>query len=692
MNRVWCRVLLLAFFVNIANGQTFTKLAPLPTGRDLSGVWFTSPNEGWIAGDDHALYKTTDHGLTWTSMPSPGFQSEPFYDIAFLTPQIGFITGTSSDIQQDVYRTANGGASWQPVANIPFGSWYHIQFVNSTTGFMGANGALLRTTDVGVTWPLQSAYPDCPMIYGMDFIDANTGLVSGYQPSSQQDGIFKTTDGGETWTSTYNGYVNHAIYLSSSIAIACDLTNIILSTDGGDSWNSIGSIPSGVYSLAKVDGDAVVVAVSPGGDIWRTDDGGFTWSQRLVGISDLPARWVVRFLDTLNGYVVGQGGSIFGTTDGGITWAALNRGHNVEWHGIAAFSDSNVLLAGVHGYAQKTTNTGQNWEVQLLDPPTFGRDTYFSDMAMTGPDSAYIVGHWGSMFKTDDQGATWINVSSSVNPSYYANAVFFADEQNGWLAGFDYNTGPKHYIRQTSDGGLSWQPATLNVPALDIEFVGQTGFVLTTGQPLYKTSNGGSTWTSMLISTPTGMATSNMSMSWYSENVGYVAGFDGFLARTSNGGATWSRVRPSQANFVYMDVKAASPNEVWACGASQGGGNAIIIHSSDGGTTWTTWSLLGQYTVPVRLALTNSSIYAVGYPGDVYRMQLENAAGPGDLNGDQIVNLDDILCMLAAFTGDYACSDGLANADIAPCGGNGTVNLDDLLAVMRAFAGEEICP
>lgn len=64
----------------------------------------------------------------------------------------------------------------------------------------------------------------------------------------------------------------------------------------------------------------------------------------------------------------------------------------------------------------------------------------------------------------------------------------------------------------------------------------------------------------------------------------------------------------------------------------------------------------------------------------------------GDLDGDGVINIDDILCMLDAFGGNFACAGGLDGADIAPCGGNGIVNLDDILAVLAAFSGVVLCP
>lgn len=61
----------------------------------------------------------------------------------------------------------------------------------------------------------------------------------------------------------------------------------------------------------------------------------------------------------------------------------------------------------------------------------------------------------------------------------------------------------------------------------------------------------------------------------------------------------------------------------------------------------------------------------------------------GNVNcgANHVVNLDDILCVLAGFGGFAACPNG----DIHPCAGNGLINLDDILGVLGAFAGSNPC-
>jgi hypothetical protein len=62
----------------------------------------------------------------------------------------------------------------------------------------------------------------------------------------------------------------------------------------------------------------------------------------------------------------------------------------------------------------------------------------------------------------------------------------------------------------------------------------------------------------------------------------------------------------------------------------------------------------------------------------------------GDVDGNGVLNLFDIFCILEGIGGEFdTCS--FADVDIEPCGGNGTLNLFDVFAVMAAIGGEDPC-
>lgn len=620
MKRSCASPLLLGALAAMAAGQTFTKVAPLPATADLSGVAFPIQNLGFVSGTGHTLVRTRDGGLTWQPISLPGYPDGPFYAVHFVDTQVGFVSGNSADGSRDIFRTADGGETWNRVDGFPLGgSWYYIDFVDANTGFMGCNGALVRTTDRGLSWPIMSGYPDCPVIYGMDFRDATTGMVGGHHIPSNRSGLWKTTDGGRAWTLKHPSGGNDVVYLNSSTLLADDGMFILRSTDGGETWNRT---PAFLHT-GLMDMDAVtpsrVAGVSGGGDIWMSEDGGQTFNLVWMGEGDLPAMWTVKFRDALNGHVVGQGGLMYETYDGGRTWARTHRGVAREWNALAAFGDRKVVLVGHHGYIQRTEDLGRHWDIALLDPPTFERDTGFQCISNVG-DFAVAAGAWGGMFRTRDAGRTWEDLRGVLSVDYYVNGIKFVDENNGWVVGFDYTPGFKKYVQRTRGGGDTWETVDgANIPSVDVDFRGQRGWILTSSEPFWRTQDGGATWTMTFLPDNSGSPPNCADMDWVDANTGYACGWDGYVIKTTDGGATWRQLGATQYNFVYLGVETYGPNEVWICGARRGGGGAVVKRSTDGGTTWRTWNLPGQWTTPYRMVHTPLHLYAAGYNGEVWR-------------------------------------------------------------------------
>lgn len=604
----------------ITPAQTLTKIAPVPAGANWGTVAFVSPTKGFVCGTGKSFYKTHDGGLTWSSITLPGYAGEPLYNVTFIDENIGLVSGNSAVGSIDVYRTTDGGDTWTRAGFPLGGSWYHQDYVSSTVGFMGSNGALVRTTNAGATWPIRSQYPDCPVIYGMDFIDSNNGFVAGDDVQNNEYGVFRTVDGGVTWQRVFANVSNDVIYMSPSVLLAESGTSMFRSTDNGNTWAQIASgISTGLADLEKVDANTVV-GVSTGGDIWRSADGGFTWSHRYDGEGDLPGSWSVEFRTPLDGYVCGVSNLIYETHDGGLTWKRMSRGlASGEWNDLAAFTETTVSLVGHHGYVQSTEDAGRSWNVHLLDPPTFGRDTSYSAISTVGK-LGVVVGHWGGLARTLDGGKTWTNLPGRIPVDYYANDVKMVDSLNGWMVGWDYTAGPKHYTRRTVDGGLTWQPADqLNVPGWKVEVIGNNVWMQTSSEPHWRSSNGGQTFQMVQLPYNDGSSVSVMDMSFANTSLGYVCGFYGYLAKTTNGGASWTQVGHMVDNTTYLGVTSVG-DELWLCGARQGGGSAFIKRSMNQGATWQTWTLPGQYTTPYKMVRTATSLYITGYGGETWRM------------------------------------------------------------------------
>jgi photosystem II stability/assembly factor-like uncharacterized protein len=139
---------------------------------------------------------------------------------------------------------------------------YSVFFVNQTTGFAaGDSGKVLRTTNAGVNWVVNTVPNNTVNYRSIYFVNQNTGYIAGriliLQPTFIAiPKIIKTTDGGISWTSVLNdsGYTLRSInFINSNTGFAAGGLfgsgpgNLLMTTNGGVSWQ-FSSLSTG-YSI-----------------------------------------------------------------------------------------------------------------------------------------------------------------------------------------------------------------------------------------------------------------------------------------------------------------------------------------------------------------------------------------------------------------------------------------------------------
>jgi photosystem II stability/assembly factor-like uncharacterized protein len=571
--------------VGVASAQfVWVQYAPTFTD-DLYGVAFPTPTHGFVCGTRLLLKETLDGGQTWRYRSGVGMLTssvDPFYSVLFYDAQNGWITGNNNY----AFRTTDGGLNWLRMLSVPAGSWRLVDFISPTVGFIGANGACAFTNDGGQSWQLRSGYPDCPIMYGMDFRDMNLGLVAG-DHLSQGTGLYRTTDGGRTWNRRLAGIFNDVVFMESNTALAATNTGAIYrSTDAGNSWTQIApDRPNGLLRLARVN-SSTAVGISAFGDIWRSADGGFTWSKVWDGLGDLAGVWRAYFRDAQNGWVVGPKGILLASADGGLTWRVASNGVADNITDIKMVSRTLGYAVTRNAYLLRTSNGGQHWEVRHLKVTGNVFDHPEGLQAIDSVDSqfAVVAGIGGIVFKTEDGGETWQSIGYPALPGKFdIHDVRFTSRQTGWVVGVDNDLGHYRNLYRTTDGGQSWQlvvPFQSSTIYEAVDFVGNSGWVVGPPNYLLRTTDGGNSW--QQVNLPYGSVTNLFftDVGFANEQEGWMIGTLGYVLRSTDGGQSWVRQNLGTSEDLTA-LYVVSANEAWIAGSR---GN--VYHTTDGGQSW----------------------------------------------------------------------------------------------------------
>ncbi len=260
-------------------------------GKDLRSVYFTGPMVGFVAGGKYEkegyIYKTTDGGNTWENVYHTHWSVN---DIRFLDDETGYACGDSLHI----IRTSDQGETW---TNVPL-SWYpydhhivplkHISFADDTTWYFTGGryylyGINVRTTNGGYYWD--------NMVFEVElntahFRDGQHGLLGGYGI------ILMTSDGNETFTP--NDFTGDNItgmrFRDQQNGVACGYDGGIYGThDGGISWqtwmNPNSNFGNRVHFNAIEYTTRGCLAVGNDGVAYHSDDAGASWSVLDLDIS-----------------------------------------------------------------------------------------------------------------------------------------------------------------------------------------------------------------------------------------------------------------------------------------------------------------------------------------------------------------------------------------------------------------------
>lgn len=252
------------------------------------------------------------------------------------------------------YLSTNDGASWARVVGLP--NWEVTDIVEAPDGTLLASATafplgrpdpgIFRSTDGGATWTKTLANRD---------VGGLIVLPDGSILAGASGGALRSGDGGLTWTATgaYPAGAPAALSRANGSLWAGTDYGIYRSTDDGASWTLVrGGLPTTqgadpvVFSRGVAAAGGVLVAAAGNGNgVYRSADGGATWARAL----DVGYAWDL--IATADGaFWAATSRGAFQSTDGGTTWTDRSGGlPERAVYAVAEAADGRLLVGTGRG-------------------------------------------------------------------------------------------------------------------------------------------------------------------------------------------------------------------------------------------------------------------------------------------------------------------------------------------------------
>jgi len=330
-------------------------------------------------GNDGGIYKTTNGGSSWNDLTN-GMVISQIYRIGVSQTSVNTVLTGLQDNGSKLYNSGfwtdvKGGDGMECIVDYSNSNYMYATYVRGQIS-RSTNGGLSFPTDISANIPGGQPTGAWVTPYIIDPNNSAT-LYAGY------DRIWKTTDRGNTWSSA-SPVLSFSTKLRS-LAIApsnsnflytADLTNMRRTINGGTNWTSI-TLPASSNSLTYIavkDNDPNTVWITFGGytagaKVYESTNSGGSWTNISTGLPNLPVMCIVHYkvATDRNVLFVGTDLGVY-VKDGTNDWAPFNTGlPNVVVTELEVLytGGTNKLRAGTYGRGLWETNIDAALPVEL---------------------------------------------------------------------------------------------------------------------------------------------------------------------------------------------------------------------------------------------------------------------------------------------------------------------------------------
>ncbi|WP_431159365.1 WD40/YVTN/BNR-like repeat-containing protein [Winogradskyella poriferorum] len=617
---------------SLMHGPKWRNIGPFRGGRSVasSGV-INDPQTYYMGSTGGGVWKTQDAGLSWHNI-SDGF---------FKTGTVGAIAVSESDANVVVVGMGEHAAR----------------------GVMTSMGdGVYKSMDAGKTWEhlgLENTRHISDIIIHPTNPDIIYVSAQGAQYGASTDrGIYMTTDGGKNWNKVF--YINDTTGCSS---LSMDMNNprilyaamwqhrrypwymesggessgLFKSTDGGQSWEPMeNGLPEEMgkagISVSRANSEvvyAVIEAEGAKGGVYKTQDAGEKWTQVNKDRINITRSWYYMeiFADPQDENIVYVlNAPVMKSIDGGKSFSNIPVPHGDNHHLWINPNDNTNMINSNDGGANISFNSGKSWSTQKNQPTvqfyrviTDNRFPYYvyggqqdnSTVAIAsrtndggigwkdwyptaGGESAYIafdpdnpetvyggtyqgnISKWTMASQEQKSIKQYPELGLSIAPKdskyrYNWNAPIIASPHDRSTI---YHAG--NVVFKTTDGGLSWETVSPDLTKNETDKHGPGG------GPFTNEAAGGENYNTI----------TSLVESQHEEGVIYAGTDDGTLQLTKDGGKSWTNITPKgvpDGIVNSIDISEHNPAQVYITVMRYKSMDLTphIFRSSDYGNSWT---------------------------------------------------------------------------------------------------------
>ena len=617
----------------LVSGLKFRNIGPAMASGRIGDIAVNpeNPSEYYLAVASGGVWKTTNHGNTY----EPVFDNEGSYSIGCITidpnntSTIWVGTGENNNQRSvaygdGVYRSDDGGASW---TNMGLKNSEHISKIivdprNSDVVYVAAYGPLwsaggdrgvYKTTDGGKTWKqihfISENSGTCDLVMDptnpdvlYEAVHQRRRHVYTYIGGGAESGVFKTTDGGATWTQLKSGLPSSGMgrvglavspVNANYVYAICEAENgqhgFYRSTNKGATFEKRSSFETSGNYYQEIICDPKDVDKVFSMDTWlhHTEDGGTTF--KMTGETDKHVDNHCIWIDPndTRHWIVGCDGGGYETCVHAAHWEFKQNLPITQFYKVAL--DNDYPYYNVYGGTQDNNSMGGPSRTinnaGILNSDWFitnGGDGFESQVDPTDPNIVYAQAQYGWLVRYDRQSGESVGIQPMPGKGEAAyrwnwDSPLLISNHNNKRLYFAANK-----LFRSDDQGNTWKvispDLTRQLDRNQLEVMGEVQ------SPDVVMKNKSTTIFGNIVA---------LDESPKNENLLYVGTDDGLIQITTDRGTTWNKKDnfPGIPAMTYVNMILASrhdENVVFATfnNHNQGDFKPYILKSKDKGNSW----------------------------------------------------------------------------------------------------------